>query len=191
MKSLFFLRHFPTLANHADVFMGRNDIDISPDYDRYTLFRLQKQITEEQLDLVYSSPLTRCIHTAQLVCPKCEIIIDSRILEKDLGDWQGKEKKEVVRMYPKYFTEDGKLKVTMRPPNGEDNSIFVNRVISFINEIINNKSIDKCLIVTHGGVISCIRQLIDQSDNDEAVDTHTVQHGILYKFNFSHIINYK
>ncbi len=186
MKVLYFLRHFPTLANNANIFMGRNDIDISPDYNREILESLKSFVLKEKIIDVYSSPLSRCIHTANLICPQATVIIDDRLIEKNLGDWQGKEKKEVKKMYPEYFTEDGKLKVTMRPPNGEDNNSFVKRIINFVNDIIDNESIEKCLIVTHGGVISCINQLTDYSNLTEGVvDTNTIHHGELYSFSFT------
>ncbi|MCI8270559.1 MAG: histidine phosphatase family protein [Lachnospiraceae bacterium] len=61
-----------------------------------------------------------------IVSEKSKIIIDVRLIERCLGDWEGVSKAEVQRVYPKAFIS-GKMDFYYLPKNGEHYKDMVKR----------------------------------------------------------------
>lgn len=107
---------------------------------------LSEKLKDVKIDIIYSSPLLRAKHTADLINVRNkEIIYDDRLKERNPGDLSGKSfdftnREEYWNYYSiiKYGTEEGILEL-------------FDRVKDFLDELKVSKY-DNVLIVAHSGV---------------------------------------
>lgn len=107
---------------------------------------LREKIKNIKFDKVFSSPLTRAKHTAEIiVANKYEFIIDNRIKERSCGDLSGELLTETNREeYWNYYT-------TIQQGTSEDIQDFFKRVYNFLDEL-KTKDYKNVLVVAHSGV---------------------------------------
>lgn len=151
------IRHAPTEYNKKGIFMGTSDIPIDG-FDEESISSVKAKLREQPYSFLYTSPLKRAFDTAKaIVNEESRIVIDDRLIERCLGDWQGISKTEVQRAYPNAFI-DGKMDFYYFPENGESYEDVVNRVADFI--------VDRCranrqvVVVTHNGVFRVMKSLL-------------------------------
>lgn len=103
-------------------------------------------------DKVYSSPLTRAKKLAEF-CGYNNPIIDHRLKEMNMGDWE-------MRMYDEIEINDPKIKLWhndythLSATNGESFTNMYGRVSSFLDGLKQN-SFRRVCIFAHGGVLIC------------------------------------
>ena len=130
--------------------MGRKDIplnDIGID-EAYTTSEVLK---DNIFDLIICSPLMRAKQTANIINENRnnEIIYDERIMERCLGDLEGKP-----------YTSDNNdiwdININSSSDSIETMVEFKNRVYAFLDEVLNKYPEKNILLVTHGGVSALI-----------------------------------
>ncbi len=149
---LYFFRHGQTKGNKEKRYVGSTDESITNEAVQKLGF-----VNAPNVDIVYSSPLKRCIQTSSIVFPNNKIVIINEIKETDFGDFEYKNYEELKNNpnYILWLESGGKIAF----PNGEKPEEFKNRCISAFNEIINNmikNNYNKSAVVTHGGVIMAV-----------------------------------
>lgn len=152
MVKLMFIRHAQTELNKAGVFTGRIDCSITKEG-----FEQAKEVlkdNEKNFDYIYCSPLKRTKQTLDAIIPNSEPIIDERITEISIGEWEGKKKesfdKTLVALY-----RIGQY----TPPGAETTTQVDKRVCNFIKGLFDTyKHNEKILIVTHNGVMRSIKR---------------------------------
>lgn len=105
---------------------------------------------DEPFDAVYSSPLTRARKLAEY-CGWPEPIVDDRLKEMNMGDWEMKlfdeiEDENLQRWYDDYMH--------LAATNGESFPVLYARVASFLDEL-KTKPYRRVAIFAHGGVLIC------------------------------------
>lgn len=107
---------------------------------------LREKIKNIKFDKVFSSPLTRAKHTAEIIVDnKYNIIIDNRIKERSCGDLSGKLLTETNREeYWNYYT-------TIQQGTSENIQDFFKRIYNFLDEL-KTKDYKNVLVVAHSGV---------------------------------------
>ncbi|MDD2935381.1 MAG: class I tRNA ligase family protein [Candidatus Pacebacteria bacterium] len=108
-----------------------------------------EKIKNNKIDLIISSPFVRTRETAEIVADgigfdKNQIIFDERLIEAQVGDFEGKDISEY-----RNSTKSLEEKFLQTPPNGESLTELKNRVGDFIYEIDKKYSNKNILIVTH------------------------------------------
>ena len=177
MNKLVMIRHAPTKYNINGVFMGRMDCDIDEAIDKQKIDSLKSMIEMISPSRVFSSPLIRCKKTAALIAPNRHIIYDSRIMEKDLGEWSGKQKEYIKKMFPNYFDANGALNIMLTPPGGEDFSSFAERVKAFVLDAFVSQNDETVVAITHCGVIATmIDYFCDRRGKDNSISTKKISH---------------
>ena len=151
------VRHAPTEYNKKGIFMG--SLDIAPDPLDITLVQeAQKQIEHISFDAVFASPYKRAYETAKAVSNnRYDIIVDQRLVERCLGDWEGNPKSEVQALFPTAFP-NGIMDVYFCPPNGEPYEHLIKRISNFLSEIYQDGA--NILVITHNGVFRVMKSLI-------------------------------
>ncbi len=134
---------------------GQTDFAVNP-----TLFIEELKIIQSKLpdniDRFFSSPLKRCKQLAE--CLSAEYIEDERLIELDFGDWENKFWSELNQTEVTVWAKDF---VNNRPPNGENYVELHNRIIKFIETLLNTDN-ESAGIVTHAGNIrSFISRTLD------------------------------
>ena len=149
MKILF-LRHGLTAGNLERRYIGTTDEPLCSKG-----FIQLGTLSCPRCDVVVSSPMKRCIQTAELIFPGQDIVAESNLRECDFGDFEGKNYIELSGNsdYQKWIDSGGKLPF----PNGESLSGFKERCTSaFENTVRKYQNTSSVAFVVHGGTIMSI-----------------------------------
>ncbi len=145
-----FIRHGKTNGNLEKRYIGRTDEPLSP-IGRNELFEMQYP----DCDIVISSPMKRCIETAEIIYPGKKIILVKGLEECDFGDFEGKNYLElsVNPDYQKWIDSGG----TLPFPNGENTENFKKRCIAAFEKAVRKYSdVGVISFVVHGGTIMSV-----------------------------------
>lgn len=122
MKTRFIIfRHGQTDWNLEHRIMGKRDIPLN-NVGRKQAEKLALRFITEQINVFYSSPLKRAKETAIVVASKHgkQAIIMNDLIEMNLGKFEGKTKKERVKMFPEFevTNDEHRTKVGMETFSG-------------------------------------------------------------------------
>jgi len=154
-RTIWFVRHAQSEYNKKKLFTGWHDPDLT-EHGIHKAHDLKEELYGVNFDRIYSSPLQRALHTAQILVDDQEISIDERLKERSYGDWSAKNKEEVKLSegVDNYYAARRGWEIS--PPGGESLKDVSIRVQSFINELPNTGNI---LVVSHGNTIRAISVL--------------------------------
>jgi broad specificity phosphatase PhoE len=120
--------------------------------------------------LYLSSPYERSLQTARAVMsgldlPRCDLIADERLREKEFGVLDRYTRKGIVDKFPE-LAEQRKLvgKFYFRPPGGESWCDVVFRLRSVLSELQRNHAGERVMVVAHQVIVNCFRYLIEKMD---------------------------
>lgn len=116
--------------------------------------QVKQQLQDIRFDKVWSSPLSRCVRLASY-CGYPDAIKDARLKEVNMGDWEMKSW-DTVTSDPQseaWFADW----VNTPTPGGESLLDQYRRVSAFLEEIKNQKDLNRICIFAHGGVLTCAR----------------------------------
>lgn len=151
MPNLTFMRHGESEANVAGFFAGGIDSNLT-DKGREDA---RKFDNSQQFDVFYVSPLKRTTQTLKEIYPNAEPIIDERITEVSIGDWQGKMKNEVDQHLLDLYRRG-----QYTPPNAESIQQIHKRACSFVEEIFSKyDNGTNILVVSHNAFIRNLRRI--------------------------------
>lgn len=135
----------------SGVYLGQTDSPLSHEGARECRDRLEEHRSWE---LIISSPLQRCLHTASWLAKKqgIELLIAEGLQEYDFGDWDGQVFEEVYQQMPEHADRFWRDPEHNPPPKGETLHQFKQRITTELEALLLRPE-QKILIVTHGGVI--------------------------------------
>lgn len=113
------------------------------------------------LAAVYSSDLLRARQTAEAIAEKqgLTVLVDQRLREMNLGEWEGLFSDEVQARYAKELEERSRNPLHARPPQGETLAEVARRVRAAVYDMARSPVPGPILIVSHGltlGVLICM-----------------------------------
>ena len=99
-----FIRHLKTPGNEKRQYIGRTDEDLSEQAVEEFRQRQEKSIGDlyPLVQYIISSPLKRCIQTAELIYPGQEISVEPMLRECDFGEYERKTYEE-LKNEPEYI----------------------------------------------------------------------------------------
>lgn len=152
------IRHGTTEANQDGRYIGRTDLPLSPE-GLSALLALKDQYQYPGGVRFFTSPLTRCKQTLEVLYPNCQPEVVDGLRECDFGDWEGKSIRDLKNDESFLQWMEGKTKEI---PNGEDTEGFRTRVCAAYESIVSDllhSGDTEAVICTHGGVITLLMQL--------------------------------
>ena len=151
------VRHGETDDNFNEILQGRRNI-LMNDTGRRQVGMLKMKLDNKKFDYCYTSPLTRAVETAMiLIGDRVEMIPDKRLIERDLGELDGKES----AMYNEYKFWDYDLdKDDFKVEKIKDLFKRCEEFLNYIKEKYPDKDI---LIVTHLAPYRALRHLINKT----------------------------
>jgi len=164
VPAVWLIRHAPAAENIDGTFMGR--LDAEP--ESAGLAAAAALAGTICADLVMCSPLRRAVLTAAALFPDQPITCDERLVERDLGSWQGRAKAHVRASEPAAFTERGTLDLRLTPPGGESWAALQARVRAVLDELAALPEDCRVALVAHNGVLRTARVLLGLVDVDAA-----------------------
>lgn len=149
------IRHGLTEANEKGMYIGLIDMPLSP-LGLADLLKKKEEAIYPHATRFFTSPLTRCKQTLEVLYPGCQAEVVDGLCECDFGDWDGRTAEELKTDTAFQRWIAGTQKTI---PDGENTEVFQQRVMQAFEGIVNDliKSGDtEAVICTHGGVIMLI-----------------------------------
>lgn len=145
------IRHGKTLANAQGRFVGRTDIPVSEE-GIAELRSLSETYEYPGVQKVYSSPLLRCVQTAQILYPAFEPVLIDGLREYDFGDYENKTAAELVDDAPfMAWLKNGTV-----PESMENMHDFEQRIRAGFESVLKDMMANKltsAAVIIHGGVM--------------------------------------
>ncbi len=146
------IRHGMTQANREGRYIGRTDEPLSPEGLRH-LLAMKQQYDYPTGVRFFSSPLTRCRQTLEVLYPGCRVEVVDGLAECDFGEWEGKSAGQLK--------QDDRFRQWIAGnqadiPGGESGEQFQKRVMAafegLVEDLMRSKDTE-AVVCTHGGVI--------------------------------------
>jgi broad specificity phosphatase PhoE len=131
-----------------------------------------RTITPPKADIVVTSPYARAVETMHLCMPGISFYIkDSRLVDKDSGDFDKLSLKGIETLYPEEWAERQRIgKFYHRPPNGESWEGVAVRVRKFMDQYAGR--FESILAFSHDVTILCALYVAQNMTPDEILDYH-------------------
>jgi broad specificity phosphatase PhoE len=158
MIRLVLIRHGETDRDRQVRWQGQSDVPLNPT-GRAQARALARSMSGQDLDAVYSSDLLRAAQTAEAVAEAtgARLILDLRLREIDLGEWQGMLSDEIR-------SRDGaQVDLFFRDPqapaglSGESVAEVLQRVSSAVDEILSRHRTGRVAIASHGLALAALK----------------------------------
>ena len=148
-KSIYFIRHFKTTLNDNS-FLG---VDRNPSILKINL----KKKIDQDISMVFSSPLNRCTETVNELFQNVKPILDKRLLEFNYGSAEGLSYRDLSKKFPNITNAWAQGKDPPFPKGESTKDVFL-RLNSFMNYLKNEILLknDNVFVVTHNGIIRCL-----------------------------------
>jgi glucosyl-3-phosphoglycerate phosphatase len=157
LRMLVLLRHGQTDYNVAGRMQGHLDSVLTAD-GRAQAVAVAPDIAKVAPDRLISSDLSRARDTAEQVSGACglPVVLDQRLRETHLGEWQGRTVTEIEQDYPGAIAA-WRSDPTWAPPGGESRVDVVRRsrpVVEELDEELADAPRATAVLVAHGGLIA-------------------------------------
>ena len=180
MSVIYYVRHGQTDQNKAKILTGRTDVPIN-DLGIEQAKQTAEKLKAIKFDVVFCSPLLRARQTADIINKFHNLPIeeDSRIIERDYGDYTQKSTSEIDRQISWNWYECDK-----KYPNIESPKQIFERVKSFINMLKESYKDKNILVVAHSGVGRLFNVYFNGLPKDGDLLNSSLQNAEVAKFTF-------
>lgn len=149
--------------------LGTTEVSLS-DYGRRQIQRSKEYITNLGWTKVYSSPMKRCIETAQcLDISLGEVIIRDDLREMAAGIWENLTFQEIKSGYPDLYEKRGKALGTFAVEGAESFKKAGERFFKCLEEI-RRETDENILVIAHAGVIRGFLCALTGKNYDDVMD---------------------
>lgn len=147
------IRHGKTPGNEEGRYIGETDESLSRQGER-ELQEMRERCP--RAELLFSSPMKRCIETASILYPELSPLLLPELRERSFGRYEGKNYQELERddAYQGWLRSGGSLPF----PDGEREEEVRERILRGfrkIERILREQSAEDtaAAVITHGGVV--------------------------------------
>ena len=165
---IYLIRHLKTKGNVEHRYIGTTDESLIDNEEQLSAIEKMKNKLKrcEVPDRVVSSPLKRCIETAEIYFPDQLFQIQSKLRESDFGLFENKTYEELKDMpeYKRWMESNG----TLPFPDGDSHEDFLKRCIEGFEESVSQAAREnkKCIcFVIHGGSIMAILSQLSEEQS--------------------------
>ena len=158
MKSytVYLLRHGLTKGNLNAQYIGHTDYPLST-FGIEQLKEIKKEHPYPEVDAVFVSPLKRAMESADIMYPKNNKIVIDNFIEYSFGEFEELTADDLKdnEDFKNWLHGD----MYARPPFGESNAEFVQRVCKAFEQVVEgcvSTSTEQFAIVSHAGVLMTI-----------------------------------
>ncbi|MGN0699956.1 MAG: histidine phosphatase family protein, partial [Oscillospiraceae bacterium] len=151
---IYLIRHGITEGNLEGRYIGQTDLSLCPEGAKV----IEQYAADEmypEVDKVYSSPLARCLETAEIIYPEHKLMIVDELCEMNFGDFENKTQEQLKDL--KEYADWIRGGADACPPNGEKFGDFTLRCIDGLDTVFSDmmrREIQSAAVITHAGVIT-------------------------------------
>lgn len=152
---LIFVRHGEAEGNINRVFHGWTDSSLTSKGEDQARM-VAKRLKDEEIDVIYSSPLKRAFETARNIAKESgidDIKVDEGLKEIHGGEWENEPWDELPIKWPEEYHNWEHKPHLHCAPMGESMKGAFDRIIVSVNKIIQDNKGRNICIVTHGTVL--------------------------------------
>lgn len=158
MIELILVRHGETDSNIKGTYLGWTDIELNQKGIEQA-YKAKEKLKGTKINAVFSSPLKRAMRTAEIINENLgqAVIPNEGLKERNFGTWDDLTCQEITEKYPeeyKFYTEDW---INYCIKDGESSKQAYQRIIGFVQDLIQRHHEGVFLVVTHLG---CIRNIL-------------------------------
>lgn len=151
MGQIIFLRHGQAKNNTERVLAGRTEGIPLTDTGIKQVEHTSQLLKEMNISAIYSSPIQRAKHTAEIVGKynSIDVVIDDRLIELDMGKFTGMPYDEIINSHGNVFMKfyNGELEIAH---NGVETFTEVKkRVLGIVDHVIKKHRNENVVLVTH------------------------------------------
>ncbi|MBB2181725.1 histidine phosphatase family protein [Lachnospiraceae bacterium MD1] len=165
--TLVLIRHGETKSNKEHRYLGKTDEELSVEGKTHLLKEKEKGIFPN-VDFLFSSPMKRCVQTAEILFPELQPVEIEEWKEMDFGVFEGKNYLELQgdKRYQEWIDSNG----TLPFPEGESREEFISRCDKGFRRMIGklkpikeegHKTVG---IIVHGGTIMALLSKYGKGD---------------------------
>lgn len=178
--TLVLIRHGTTKSNKEHRYLGRTEESLSKE-GICELLKFKQTNRYPEVAYLFSSPMKRCLETAQMLYPDCRLVVIPEWEEMDFGAFEGKNYIELRddERYQAWIDSNGMLPF----PEGESREEFVlrcekglHRMLELLSQLSEKNENVICTVglVVHGGTIM---SLLSRYNGGEYFDFHVPNGG--------------
>lgn len=154
--TIYLFRHGLTRGNINAQYIGHTDYPLTTD-SISSLRNIKAHKHYPNVDAVFSSPLKRCLDSANIMFPQNNPLVINDLIEYNFGEFEECTAKDLENNedFLNWLHGD----IYARPPYGESNAEFVQRVCSAFEKIVEGlmrTGTETAAIVGHAGVLMTI-----------------------------------
>lgn len=151
------IRHGETDWNLATRIQGQLDIGLNAT-GHWQAERLARALSDEALDAIYASDLSRALATAQAVAQQAGVLLrtETGLRERGFGVFEGLTFAEVEQRFPEQARRWRQRDATFGPEGGETLRVFYDRVVTAVAALAARHRGQHIAVVTHGGVLDAL-----------------------------------
>jgi broad specificity phosphatase PhoE len=155
VTTIFLARHGESDWNVAKRFQGHSDRPLT-ERGRQQAHVLADLVASQEIDAVYTSPLSRARETAEIVAARTRLepVALPELREVDTGSWSGLSRADVEARFPEGFTRWRSGGSGWE--DGESYEEMAERVIGALRTIAEDHPDGRVLVISHGGPIRAI-----------------------------------
>ena len=152
---LILVRHGQSLYNEANLLTGHVNTRLSKTgIDEINAVGDKLKSKSIRFDYVFTSPLSRCTETADIILEKtfsvCDVTNVNRLIERDCGDLSGVEKAEAMLKMGERKFRAMRRSFDIPYPSGESFDDVTNRMVSWVQEdLLPLRNKGQTLVVSH------------------------------------------
>lgn len=144
---LYVVRHGETAENSKDCLCGRINSGLT-EKGKLQAVEVREYFNGKNIDLIVSSPLDRCVQTAQIIANNAiPVIYSDSLLGRDHGEFTGMHKSLIN------FDEYWNYSKNVQYETAESVRTLYDRVAKLIDDLKEKYSDKNIIIVTHSGIL--------------------------------------
>ena len=192
MTKFYIIRHCEAEGNVKRIFQGSTDMDIS-ELGAQQLEFLGKRFESVDVDVIYSSPLTRAKKTAHAIADRkgMEVKVFEGLREVCGGVIDGNPIFESFKKYPHLADAWDNHPQDFAPENGEPMRDAYERIWAAVSEIVKENKGKSIVATAHGGVIRCLMCRLLYQDINRLKDVPWTENTAITLVEFQDDLSYK
>lgn len=148
------IRHGKTGANLEQRYVGASDPPLCSQGEEELRGKRYPAVKR-----VFSSPLLRCIRSAEILFPDCPPTVVSQLREMCFGEFEGMTHQEIIRLPGR--ERWGMTEEEMVFPGGEDWEEFARRSrAGFLEAVSAAEGAGRAAVVCHGGTVMAVMECL-------------------------------
>jgi broad specificity phosphatase PhoE len=182
VKEIVFVRHAESQANLDGVWNGRSDGPLSVAGEA-SLDAVGRRLSQQEFDVVISSPLERTVKTAESFSK--EIQIDEEFIEINLGRWEGMKLDDIKAIHGEEL--EAAVSTRTLPMGGTGESLLEAgmRALNAVDRLADSLGEgQRAVVVTHGGFLQAVlhRHMAGRSHRVHAFTANTAITRVLWEY---------